>query len=73
VLAYCPYCKKKVNVIPRLKEEEALQLLSEKQRIEVMHVGSDGDHAFMTERVREVPLKAPTISAKPRKKSRPAS
>jgi hypothetical protein len=38
-----------------------------------MHVGSDGDHAFMSERVREVPLKDPTISAKPRKKSRPAS
>jgi hypothetical protein len=69
LLAYCPYCKKKVSVIPRLKEEEALQLLSEKQRIEVMHVGSDGDHAFMSERVREMPLKAPIIPAKPRKKS----
>jgi hypothetical protein len=51
--AYCPYCKANVSVIPRLNEKEALQHLCEGKRIEVMHVGSDGDHVFMSEKVRE--------------------
>jgi hypothetical protein len=51
--AYCPYCKAEVSVIPRLKEKEALQYLSEGKRIELKHVGSDGDHVFMSEKVRD--------------------
>jgi hypothetical protein len=48
--AYCPYCKAKVSVIPRLIEKEALQRLNEGKRTEGMRVGSDGDHVFMSEK-----------------------
>jgi hypothetical protein len=52
MMAFCPYCKKKVAVYTELAEEDALRLLSQNKPIAVMHVGPDGDHIWLARKDR---------------------
>jgi hypothetical protein len=45
--AFCPKCEKMVTVYTFLKIEDAIQALSEGQKIRVMHIALDGDHEFI--------------------------
>ena len=54
MVAYCPYCKVEVKVVPCEIVSIARKVpLAAKKRILVKHIGPDGDHVFRTNEVSE--------------------
>ena len=54
MVAYCPYCKEKVKVVPCEIVSIARKFpLAAKRRMLVKHTAPDGDHVFRTNEVSE--------------------